>query len=231
MSTIFPELARQLEHAADRHHRHGNGWRRVRWAIPALVAAAVCVAIVVTVIPPGDDEQPVPGHRSAGPEDPLTDAYAIFRDSGPTLEPALQRHLALEMNFAKRPPPVIRRAGVDGSEQIVLVAGRNKSSGDRVVCVFRVQARGAGGVCMRQAKLLASDRPWFIDIPDGPVILARNDITRIRLHLADGSTRDLIPRNNIAIGRGDIACAIEWRRVDGSRDTAPVDGTPSERCG
>jgi hypothetical protein len=92
-------------------------------------------------------------------------------------------------------------------------------------------AHAGGGVCKRQGELLSTDRPWVLPIGTGPVILARNDVTRIRLRLADGSTRELTPHNNVAIGQGDNACSIEWQLADGSRHTAPVDGSPPERCG
>ena len=96
------------------------------------------------------------------------------------------------------------------------------------MCVYLVDADAA---CEPQAKLLSSERPWVVPIPAGPVILARDDVTRIMLRLAGGSTRELTPHGNVAIGRGGSPCSIEWQLVDGSRHAAPVDGSPPERCG
>lgn len=230
MSTIFPELEHQLEHAAERRHGGHHGWRGVRWAIPAIaVVAAVAVAIAVA-LPEAGDERPATGNLGAGNADPLTSAYTIFGPSGQAPDAATKEKLATEAYFAEAPPPMYRRTVAAGSE-VVLAAGRLKVDGASVVCLYDVQHAGAGAACMSQDKLLSTDVPWVLSPDRTTVILVRDDVTHVRLDLADGSTRDLVPHDNVVVGSGEQACTIDWQRADGSRDSAPVAGAPSEGCG
>jgi hypothetical protein len=99
------------------------------------------------------------------------------------------------------------------------------------VCFYDAEQASEGFVCMSQHGLLSTDVPWVLNPDHTTVILVRDDVTHVRLHLADGSTRELVPHDNVALGSGEKTCTIEWQRADGSRDSAPEAGAPSDGCG
>jgi hypothetical protein len=229
MSTIFPELERQLEHAAERGGR--LVWGGVRWAVPAIAVVAVVAVALVVAMPEGSDERPATGTAGTGAANALSSAYGIFGPSGRAPDPVTERKLATKAGFAEQPPPTFRLAGAAGNERVVVAAGRLEVDGASAVCLYDVEPAGVGSVCMSQDALLSTGVPWVLNPGRTTVILVRDDVTNLRLHLADGTVRDLVPHDNVAFGRGEKACTIEWQRVDGSHDGAPVGGAPSEGCG
>jgi hypothetical protein len=79
MSTILPELERQLHEAAV---RRAPRRRPTRLAAPALAAAAVVVVAVVLAGRGGDPEREARPGTVAPPVRPLADAYAAFAVAG-----------------------------------------------------------------------------------------------------------------------------------------------------
>lgn len=81
MTTILPELERQLHGAAMRRTARRRTRRGPLLAIPALVAGAALVLAVVLVVRSGDPEREAPA-GAVPAVSPLADAYAAFAAPG-----------------------------------------------------------------------------------------------------------------------------------------------------
>lgn len=232
MNTVLPALEKSLDEAATRHYRRRRTHRA--FGLAGLVAAVAAAAVAIAVVPRSGgkpDERPATQRVPVAPDDPLGRAYAIVAETGPAPDPELWRELHLDITFDWSSSSIWRVADRAGGARTVVAAGFNAVSEQRLVCVFMVDDNATGGICKPAAKLITGNRPWVLPIGTGPIVLVQNDVERVWLELADGSERELIPRNNIAIGSGDNACFIRWLRADGSHGRAAVDGAPQERCG
>jgi hypothetical protein len=232
MSTVLPELERLLDTAAARHYRRRRRppWA-VRWAIAAGAVAVVLLAFAALRTGGGSDERPASQRPSATADDPLGNAYTILAKAGPAPDPALWREFDLAWTFESRASSIWRLARKEVGRRILVTTGINEVTHKRLVCVLLEHRIGIGTICEPAAELLAERRPWVLPIGTGPVVLVHNDVARVWLRLADGTERELRPRNNVAIGSGYNACFVRWVRADGSRGRAPVDGAPRDRCG